>query len=74
MRIYTSLDPVPGLVQTFCGGYQQFGREKEYRLSGNYTDYQHPISYYLDLAVRDYHQVRKEALDEGLIQPLPKRS
>lgn len=74
LRIYTSLDPVPGLVQTFCGGYQQFGREKEYRLSGNYTDYQHPISYYLDLAVRDYHQVRKEALDEGLIQPLPKRS
>lgn len=70
-RVVTSLDPVPGALQTFYKGYEQFGREKKYTLSGKYTDYQHPISYYLDLAVKDYYAERQQAEKSGLWQPVP---
>lgn len=70
-RVVTSLDPVPGALQTFYKGYEQFGRKKEYALSGTYTDYQHPISYYLDLAVKDYYAEREQAEKNGIWQPVP---
>ena len=70
-RVVTSLDPVPGALQTFYKGYEQFGRKKEYALSGTYTDYQHPISYYLDLAVKDYYEEREQAEKNGIWQPVP---
>lgn len=73
-RVVTSLDPVPGALQTFYKGYgyRQFGEEKKYKLSGKYTDYQHPISYYLDLAVLDYYRERDKAVAEGLMKPRPR--
>lgn len=72
LRVVTSLDPVPGALQTVTrSGYQQFGEKKEYALSGNYTDYQHPISYYLDLAVQDYYRQRNQAEKDGLWTPVP---
>lgn len=70
-RVVTSLDPVPGALQTFYKGYEQFGQEKKYTLSGKYTDYQHPISYYLDLAVKDYYAEREQAEKNGIWQPVP---
>lgn len=72
-RVVTSLDPVPGALQTFYKGYgyRQFGEEKKYKLSGKYTDYQHPISYYLDLAVLDYYQERDKAVAGGSMKPQP---
>lgn len=72
-RVVTSLDPVPGALQTFYKGYgyRQFGEEKKYKLSGKYTDYQHPISYYLDLAVLDYYRERDKAVAEGSMQQRP---
>lgn len=73
LRAVTSLDPVPGALQTVTrSGYQQFGEKKEYALSGKYTDYQHPISYYLDLAVRDYYQERQKAVEAGIWPPAPR--
>lgn len=70
-RVVTSLDPVPGALQTFYKGYEQFGQEKKFTLSGKYTDYQHPISYYLDLAVKDYYTEREQAEKNGIWQPVP---
>lgn len=70
-RVVTSLDPVPGALQTFYKGYEQFGQEKKFTLSGKYTDYQHPISYYLDLAVKDYYTQREQAEKDGAWQPVP---
>lgn len=72
LRVVTTLDPVPGALQTVTrSGYQQFGEKKEYALSGKYTDYQHPISYYLDLAVQDYYRQRDQAEKDGLWAPVP---
>lgn len=70
-RVVTSLDPVPGALQTFYKGYEQFGQEKKFTLSGKYTDYQHPISYYLDLAVKDYYTQRERAEKNGIWPPVP---
>lgn len=70
-RVVTSLDPVPGALQTFCKEYEQFGKKKEFTLSGKYTDYQHPISYYLDLAVKEYYNQREQAEKKGIWQPVP---
>ena len=72
LRVVTSLDPVPGALQTVTrSGYRQFGEKKEYALSGKYTDYQHPISYYLDLAVRDYYRERQAAVKNGIWPAAP---
>lgn len=70
-RVVTSLDPVPGALQTFYKGYEQFGTEKKFTLSGTYTDYQHPISYYLDLAVKDYYTEREQAEKAGIWPTVP---
>ncbi len=72
-RVVTSYDPVPGALQTFYKGYgyRQFGEEKKFNLSGNYTDYQHPVSYYLDLAVLDYYRERDKAVAEGRMAERP---
>lgn len=70
-RVVTSLDPVPGALQTFYKGYEQFGKEKKFTLSGTYTDYQHPISYYLDLAVKDYYTEREQAEKAGIWPTVP---
>lgn len=54
LRVYTTLDPVPGALQTLFSDYQQFGEKEEFPISGKQADYQHPVSYYLDLAVKGY--------------------
>lgn len=73
LRVVTSYDPVPGALQSFYKGYnyRQFGREKEYKLSGKYTDYQHPVSFYLDLAVLDYYRQQDKAREAGLVPKRP---
>lgn len=55
IRVVTSLDPVPGSLQTFFGGdFTQFGKVVKFNLSKNYSGYQHPVSFYLDLALRRF--------------------
>lgn len=71
LRVYTTLDPVPGALQTFFSGYQQFGKKEEFQLSGKKADYQHPVSYYLDLAVNNYYNALDTAAAENGVQPAP---
>ena len=70
-RVVTSLDPVPGALQTFYKGYEQFGRKKGIRAFRNLHRLPAPISYYLDLAVKDYYAEREQAERNGIWQPVP---
>ncbi|HIU64336.1 MAG TPA: lipase family protein [Candidatus Avacidaminococcus intestinavium] len=73
LRIKTDFDPVPGSLQTFVGGFKQFGQEEKFRLSGRVSAYQHPVSYYLDLAVKNYFDELDELIDVGFINPTPRQ-
>lgn len=72
LRIKTSYDPVPGGLQTFIGGFKQFGREKIFKLSARAADYQHPVSYYFDLAVKNYYDAYDRAIEAGVLKEQPK--
>lgn len=71
LRIKTKYDFIPGSLQTIFGGFKQFGREKVFDLSGRFADYQHPVSYYFDFAVKNYYDARDKAIEEGLLAALP---
>ena len=71
LRIKTSHDPIPGGLQTFIGGFQQFGREKVFTLSSRFADYQHPVSYYFDLAVKNYYEAYDRAIAAGILNAQP---
>lgn len=72
IRVVTSLDPVPGSLQTFFGGdFTQFGKVVKFNLSKNYSGYQHPVSFYLDLALRRFYDSYDEAVKMGLLQKVP---
>lgn len=71
LRVKTEYDPVPGGLQTFVGGFKQFGREKSFPLSSKFADYQHPMSYYFDLAMKNYYEACDKAIATGLIEPEP---
>lgn len=70
-RYVTSYDPVPGSLQSFFGGFKQFGKLEKYKLSGNYSDFQHPISFYCDLAIKNYYDVVDIATLAGVLPPMP---
>ena len=71
VRVVTSYDPVPASLQKVFGGYKQFGKLVEFPLAGTYTDFQHPISFYFDLAVKHYYDVLTKGEEAGYITPLP---
>ena len=71
LRVKTSHDPIPGGLQTFIGGFKQFGREKVFNLSSRFADYQHPVSYYFDLAVKNYYEAYDRAIAAGILNAQP---
>ena len=71
LRVYTTLDPVPGALQTLFSDYQQFGEKEEFPISGKQADYQHPVSYYLDLAVKGYDDALDVAAAAKQVEPSP---
>lgn len=71
LRVTTTLDPVPGSLQTFFGGFKQFGRVKKFDISPKYTDFQHPISFYFDMAIKNYYAATDEAIKHGLVAARP---
>ncbi len=73
LRIKTSHDPIPGGLQTFIGGFKQFGREKVFNLSSRFADFQHPVSYYFDLAVKNYYEAYDKAIEQGILKDQPSK-
>ena len=43
----------------------------KFNLSKNYSGYQHPVSFYLDLALRRFYDSYDEAVKMGLLQKVP---
>ena len=70
-RIVISGDPVTGILQQLVGGYEQFGRQIRWEMPDNMLDNPHKVTDYLDLAIKNYYQKRRQAIAAKAIEPLP---
>ncbi len=73
LRVTNTADPVPGSLQTFFGGYKQFGKNIKYSISTRATTEQHAISLYTDQSISRYYECFDRAVSAGLDQYLPYR-
>jgi len=65
IRVVVAGDPVPGLLQVFTHGYQNFGREIRWTTSGYTFDEKHYPNIYLDCAIKNYYDKRLAAAQAG---------
>lgn len=56
LRITNTADPVPGSLQTFFGGYKQFGQHIKYSLSPQISQIQHDMAMYFDYSISDFYR------------------
>ena len=70
-RITNTADPVPGSLQTFFGGYKQFGKQYKYSISPRLEVKQHDMAMYFDVSVHNYYNALQKAQEAGLISGLP---
>ena len=73
LRITNTADPVPGSLQTFFGGYKQFGQHIKYSLSPQISNMQHDMAMYFDYSVSDFYQEYDRQVSLGRITPVPDR-
>ncbi len=73
LRVVNDLDPIPGSLQTFFGGYRQFGELKEYKISAREADYQHPMAVYFDYGMVDFYKAVGQAAAAGALEPPPRQ-
>lgn len=71
LRITNTADPVPGSLQTFFGGYKQFGKHIKYSLSPQISNMQHDMAMYFDYSVGDFYQEYDRQVELGRIAPVP---
>ncbi len=71
LRITNSKDPVPGSLQTFFGGYKQFGEHYVYGVSSKVSSVQHDSAMYFDYSVSEYYKAYDEEIAAGRIAPIP---
>lgn len=73
LRITNTADPVPGSLQTFFGGYKQFGEHERYSLSPKVSSMQHDMAMYFDYSISEYYRERDRQISLGRLQPSPDR-
>ncbi len=73
LRITNTADPVPGSLQTFFGGYKQFGRQEKYSLSPKVSSLQHDMAMYFDYSVSEFYKERDRQISLGRLQPAPRQ-
>lgn len=56
LRITNTADPIPGSLQTFFGGYKQFGQHIKYNLSTKVDSIQHDMAMYFDYSISQYYK------------------
>lgn len=71
LRITNTADPVPGSLQTFFGGYKQFGQHIKYSLSPKLNSVQHDMAMYFDYSVSDFYQEYDRQVELGRIITAP---
>lgn len=69
VRITNTNDPVPGGLQTFFGGYKQFGEQYKYELSTKISSMQHDMAMYFDYSVSEYYRERDRQISLGRLAP-----
>ena len=69
LRVTNSNDPIPGGLQTFFGGYKQFGEQHKYELSTKISSMQHAMAMYFDYSVSEYYRERDKQVGLGRVQP-----
>lgn len=67
-RVVNSGDPVTGVLQKLVGGYRQFGREIKWQAPNTISD-AHQLIGYIDSAIKNYYDKRRQAVKAGLTLP-----
>lgn len=70
-RVTNTSDPIPGSLQTFFGGYKQFGEHVKYHISPKISSNNHDIAMYVDYSVSEYYKAFDKAVASGVVQALP---
>jgi hypothetical protein len=68
-RIVNSGDMVTGALQTFVGGYQQFGQQIKWHAPDTVGD-AHQLIGYIDSAMKNYYAKRRLAISAGIELPV----
>ena len=71
LRITNTADPVPGSLQTFFGGYKQFGQHIKYSLSPKISSMQHDMAMYFDYSVSRLYEEFDRQVQLDRLRPLP---
>lgn len=70
-RITNTADPIPGSLQTFFGGYKQFGKQYKYSVSPKLATQQHDMAMYFDVSVHNYYEALSKVREAGLVATTP---
>ena len=62
---------MPGSLQVFFGGYEQFGKQVKYNLSKVLSDFQHDMGMYFDYSIREFYKSLDIAKKAGLKKEVP---
>lgn len=71
LRVTNTSDPIPGSLQTFFGGYKQFGEHVKYHISPKISSNNHDIAMYLDHSVSEYYKALDKAVALGITKTAP---
>jgi len=71
LRVTNTSDPIPGSLQTFFGGYKQFGEHVKYHISPRISSNNHDIAMYVDYSVSEYYKAFDKAVATGITKALP---
>ncbi len=69
-RVVISGDMVTGVLQTLVGNYRQFGREIKWDSAATVNN-PHELTGYVDAAVKNYYDKRRQAVAAGVKIPKP---
>lgn len=71
LRISNRKDPIPGSLQTFFGGYKQFGEKINYSMTAKVSSVQHDMTMYFDYSVNQLYKAFDEEVAAGRLKDLP---
>lgn len=71
LRISNRRDPVPGSLQTFFGGYKQFGEKINYSMTAKVSSVQHDMTMYFDYSVNQLYKRFDEEVAAGRLREIP---
>lgn len=73
LRISNRRDPVPGSLQTFFGGYKQFGKKINYAMTSKVSSVQHDITMYFDYSVNQLYKTFDAEVAAGHLREIPNK-